>query len=67
MRPVVEEQDPAAGLLDRLGGDAAVVRRAGFARLYADGRPVLASDVAAACGLTEAGSRPRWLHRSGRE
>ena len=50
---MVEDLDPTAGLLDRLGRAAAMVRRTGFARLYADGRPLPVSDLAAACGLTE--------------
>jgi alkylmercury lyase len=49
----VEDLDPTSGLLDRLGGDAAVVRRGGFALLYTDGRPVRVAHLAAACGMSE--------------
>ena len=44
--------DPIAGLLDRLGGDAALVRRTAFTRLRATAAPVDATTLAAECHLT---------------
>ena len=44
--------DPIAGLLDRLGGDAALVRRAAFIRIRATAAPVDGATLAAECDLT---------------
>lgn len=49
---MTEDSDPTAGLLDRLSGDAAHVRRAAFARLYSGGR-VTVSQLATDCALAE--------------
>lgn len=45
-------RDSVAGLLDRLPGDAALVRRAAFARLLATAAPVDVAALAAECDLT---------------
>lgn len=49
---MTEEPDPTAGLLDRLSGDAALVRRAAFARLY-EGGSATVSQLATDCLLAE--------------
>lgn len=46
------DRDPIAGLLDRLGGDAALVRRTAFTRLRATAAPVDVATLAAECDLT---------------
>src|SRR3954467_13704447 len=49
-----EGDDPATGLLDALGSDAAAVRQAGFAGLLRTGAPMLLPELAARTGLTTA-------------
>ena len=46
------DRDAIAGLLDRLGGGAALVRRAAFTRLRATAAPVDVATLAAECDLT---------------
>lgn len=46
------DRDSAAGLLDRLGGDAALVRRVAFIQLRATAAPVDVATLAAECDLT---------------
>ncbi|WP_299928843.1 organomercurial lyase [uncultured Nocardioides sp.] len=47
-----DDRDPIAGLLDRLGGDATLVRRTAFTRLRATAAPVDVATLAAECDLT---------------
>lgn len=46
------DRDPIAALLDRLGGDAALVRRTALTRLRATAAPVDVATLAAECDLT---------------
>lgn len=46
------DRDPIVSLLDRLGGDAALVRRTAFIQLRATAEPVDAASLAAECALT---------------
>lgn len=46
------DRDPISSLLDRIGGDAALVRRTAFTRLRATAAPVDAATLAAECQLT---------------
>jgi alkylmercury lyase len=46
------DRDPIAGLLDRLGGGAALVRRVAFTRIRATAAPVDVATLAGECDLT---------------
>jgi len=50
---VAHDVEPAASLLERLPDDASLVRRVGFARLYATAQPVSVVELAALCGMSQ--------------